>query len=841
VVLQGKNLVHYWRSNLDRRLVWQRGDVITRSATGPGCIIESTSADGSSRNLEVVVQEGSQLVHYTKKLNGSWEQVQTFGSNVNSGPSFIQSRPQANFELVVREGSNLVHYTRDNSGHGKGWERSKTIATTATGGGSISQNNIAFGNLEVLFQEGDHVAHYSRDNSTLEWTLQSTFGSNVTGPPSLIQMTFGTPGDGSLVAVVRQGNDLVRWFKYASGGDLQWRDHGIIVGGVNSSASFIQSTIREPAYPFGRFDLVVLMDTAVAPPDSRVEGGWTDYELVHWFLHPSDSYVVPWTRAQNITYRGRSERICQLTGDVDVQTGALTRNNTAGKFNLGKTDLGYPVDDGQEIALYFGDSRDRRGIGATSERGRDDAVGFSYQRAVPSPTDCLAIDHVPTYVDPLGELRFLPLEVLALPAPPIFSQGLFNVPQSGFAVGSTKYTIFWTNHCAFPDRPYCPVYGLPFNKWGRAVVTRNTSPWTFQELFTFPEVLTYTAAINSERILDIPAGQRLGVYVWGVTRYRKSYPTLAHVPSGQVERLDRWLYFKGVDDGGVPQWSRNPDFARPMFKTGDDSSGCIGEFSVSWEAPLQRWLMLYNCNNTVRARFALAPWGPWSEPTDIFEPRRDGALCRYMHAFDETCIDTIGVDNPDSGHDVPGLPYAPYVLSRFTRPTPEGAEIYFLMSTWNPYQVVVMRANLTISAREDEFFVVARHSGKCLHQHGGTHGDGDSITQYTCVDQPNVKIRRINAGTGTSFLQFVHSGKCVHLEGASSNEDAKITQWSCIGQPNVEWRMEPASGDDTYYLVSEASGKCIHQLGATKENGDQITQRSCSDQSNFQWKLVPAP
>jgi len=254
--------------------------------------------------------------------------------------------------------------------------------------------------------------------------------------------------------------------------------------------------------------------------------------------------------------------------------------------------------------------------------------------------------------------------------------------------------------------------------------------------------------------------------------------------------------------------------------------------------------MLYNCHGAVRARFALAPWGPWSEPTEIFQPGKDGAFCRYMHAVRETCTDTIGGDNVDTstGNDAAGDPYAPYVLTRFTRPTPEGAEIYFLMSTWNPYQVVVMRANLAISAREDEFFLVAGHSGKCLHQHGGTHGDGDSITQWACVDQPNVKIRRMDVGdgTGTFFLQFVHSGKCVHLEGASSNEDAKITQSSCIRQSNVEWRMMPASGDDTFYSVSHASGKCIHQLGATEGNGDQIAQRSCSDQPNFQWKLVPA-
>lgn len=39
VVLQGNQLVHYWRSNADPATVWQRGQVISTTATGPGSII----------------------------------------------------------------------------------------------------------------------------------------------------------------------------------------------------------------------------------------------------------------------------------------------------------------------------------------------------------------------------------------------------------------------------------------------------------------------------------------------------------------------------------------------------------------------------------------------------------------------------------------------------------------------------------------------------------------------------------------------------------------------------------------------------------------------------------
>ena len=115
--------------------------------------------------------------------------------------------------------------------------------------------------------------------------------------------------------------------------------------------------------------------------------------------------------------------------------------------------------------------------------------------------------------------------------------------------------------------------------------------------------------------------------------------------------------------------------------------------------------MLYNCEvrigpgatiGTVRARLAPAPWGPWSGPTEIFRPDTDNTWCRYMHADKYSpCTDHLDGDNSGkTGGKDNGQPYAPYVLSRFTRAIPHGARIIFLMSTWNPYQVVVMQTNL---------------------------------------------------------------------------------------------------------------------------------------------------
>jgi hypothetical protein len=67
VVQQGSELVHYWHGNSEAALAWQRAQDDSTATTGPGCIIQSTltSAPGQPGNLEVVVPEGTKLTHYT--------------------------------------------------------------------------------------------------------------------------------------------------------------------------------------------------------------------------------------------------------------------------------------------------------------------------------------------------------------------------------------------------------------------------------------------------------------------------------------------------------------------------------------------------------------------------------------------------------------------------------------------------------------------------------------------------------------------------------------------------------------------------------------------------------
>jgi hypothetical protein len=63
-------------------------------------------------------------------------------------------------------------------------------------------------------------------------------------------------------------------------------------------------------------------------------------------------------------------------------------------------------------------------------------------------------------------------------------------------------------------------------------------------------------------------------------------------------------------------------------------------------------------------------------------------LCHFIH-LNDTCDN---VNDPNSpGHNNPGGVYAPYVIPRYTRGGLQNTTIYYTMSTWNPYDVVLMR------------------------------------------------------------------------------------------------------------------------------------------------------
>jgi ricin-type beta-trefoil lectin protein len=135
--------------------------------------------------------------------------------------------------------------------------------------------------------------------------------------------------------------------------------------------------------------------------------------------------------------------------------------------------------------------------------------------------------------------------------------------------------------------------------------------------------------------------------------------------------------------------------------------------------------------------------------------------------------------------------------------------------------------------------LVAKHSGKCAQVNGASHDNGAKISQWDCVDQPNVHWRKVHLGDGQFYLMVRHSGKCAQVVEASHANGAAVTQWDCVNQRNVKWRQRPAGGGYVY-LVNRESGKCMQVNDAANTNGAIISQWDCVDQDNVKWKVTTA-
>jgi len=189
------------------------------------------------------------------------------------------------------------------------------------------------------------------------------------------------------------------------------------------------------------------------------------------------------------------------------------------------------------------------------------------------------------------------------------------------------------------------------------------------------------------------------LWIWGTkggAGYRHSDPYLAVERFSALRTGSGALYYAGNDPiTDRPVFSDREADAAELF---DDNPGCMGELSVSWNRYLRQWLMLYYCQSTnlVVMRLAPDPWGPWTAAQTIFDPWGDGGYCHFIHVV-PTPPNIKPCDNLSDPmrENVWGGPYGAYVVNPLTTGDSRGTTIYYLLSTWNPYTVVLMRSQIS--------------------------------------------------------------------------------------------------------------------------------------------------
>ena len=200
-------------------------------------------------------------------------------------------------------------------------------------------------------------------------------------------------------------------------------------------------------------------------------------------------------------------------------------------------------------------------------------------------------------------------------------------------------------------------------------------------------------------------------------------------------------YFAGLTKGGEPRWTGRESKAVPLALDGVAGGSphevlpIQNQMAVSFVGPpLNTWIMLYGGDladylladpanarpgpdpGAVRIRFSENPWGPWTAPVTLLapgnplvagDPYGPGGFLFHVACQDAPPLLCARTD-PSRPTDAffPGCPgigatfdigrfYAPNVVDAYTAPDGMGGvDLYWNVSTWNPYAVVWMHTNL---------------------------------------------------------------------------------------------------------------------------------------------------
>ncbi|HFA59463.1 MAG TPA: DUF4185 domain-containing protein, partial [Rhodospirillales bacterium] len=375
----------------------------------------------------------------------------------------------------------------------------------------------------------------------------------------------------------------------------------------------------------------------------------------------------------------------QIVGDVDFETLAPTRQRTESRFGLAYTDLGAPFEYRGRLWLLFGDS-DPEAPGWDPRH--DDAIGWTDARRVED-------FRLNLLTDPTSGRGYLNPRISCpeTGVPDCVDLGTLNVPVAALGDDDTGVIFAW----------------FAVDSASASLLARSDDDGrSFAKICDFGRSRFIDIAVES--LAGPPPGlSEAGpwVLVFGSGDHDHDDVYMAAMPIAALRRGDcgavRFLAGIGGDPAGEMRltWSPREEASVPVF-TIDHGPGLsaerramhawgFGEPLVHYNRTLELWVATYNWRQkTIRMRVATAPWGPWSAPLTLFDPKRDygegPAWGRYVNDG------TIAHQGPGEGEL-----YGPYVLERYTEVDGEGRLLLrWLLSPWQPYTVLLMESLLRI-------------------------------------------------------------------------------------------------------------------------------------------------
>jgi hypothetical protein len=340
------------------------------------------------------------------------------------------------------------------------------------------------------------------------------------------------------------------------------------------------------------------------------------------------------------------------TSLVEWVTGPNGPNQTLQRFGISGTDLGIPWDNGdpanRQVLYAFGDT-----FGYCRVSGQQWRHNVLFRSADNNLADGITVG--PGGIgnrysgSPLRQANF---SKQILPAVQLAPHQESMIPTAGIGIGGNQYMNFMSVKQWGRDGEWSTNYSAI------AVSNDNGESWG-----VYPGTVRSSAPENVPRAHFVPGNENFqqGAFLRGGDGYLYSYGTpaarggsayLSRVPERAIPDLTKYQYWNGDNGSWVPN---NPAAATPVIP------GPVGEMSVQYNTYLRQYLALYgNGGNNVVARTAPSPQGPWSGEQMLI-----------------------------SSGQMPGGIYAPYM-----HPWSTGKEVYFTLSLWNAYDVMLMRTVL---------------------------------------------------------------------------------------------------------------------------------------------------
>ena len=378
-----------------------------------------------------------------------------------------------------------------------------------------------------------------------------------------------------------------------------------------------------------------------------------------------------------------SVKLEQVIGDVDWANGSNTTSQTITRFNIEGTDISASFVCGTNRIYIFGDT-----IGSNVNYHAADPVAWSTTADGETGLLLNFFTHSAgsnVFVNPMG-----------------ISMAGDDTPNAGICISNIIYVICNTGSDSTLTNKHAHDFSV--------LVTFNQTNLTFQTNRTI-SVLTNGGhfIINSLHLFGT------NVLMFGEGGYRASDIYLATTPISSYLSGNGTFYFTGLTNG-QPNWSSIETNAVPVAQDNPtngpswpNDTPSVGNLSVVYSTNLGLWLMTYDGGrntvtppNTTGIYFCSAPqpWGPWSTPQLIFNSARDHGDGVFIHDNKDNPPGLIGPIIDPANHNptnTEGAVYSPDLIESFTTISNSALNIYYLMATWNPYTVVKMRSQFTIT------------------------------------------------------------------------------------------------------------------------------------------------